>query len=365
MRKIKAISLFSGAGGMDIGFLRAGVEILWANDFDKNACETYKKNIGDHIVCESILDIDYSTLPDCDLIFGGPPCQGFSVAGKMDKNDPRSGLIFVFQDIVAAKRPRYFVMENVAALAKLEKFSDVRERLFSKYQDMGYHTRYMVLDSSDFDTPQKRERMILIGTTDTLDRIQFPEKSGRVISAREALQGLDSPGIGNNQGICKAKITVASYPVLRKSPYAGMIFNGMGRPINLDRPSQTLPASMGGNKTPIIDEKLLRDADAEDWLKNWHAFLLQGKAFDAYAITVPPHLRRITVSEAARLQGFPENYEFCGSQSHKYKQIGNSVPPPLAYHVAMSVVRSFEGGVNNKTGQVPLAYLPCVRWNKL
>jgi len=144
-----------------------------------------------------------------------------------------------------------------------------------------------------------------------------------------------------------------------------MIFNGMGRPINLDRPSQTLPASMGGNKTPIIDEKLLRDADAEDWLKNWHAFLLQGKAFDAYAITVPPHLRRITVSEAARLQGFPENYEFCGSQSHKYKQIGNSVPPPLAYHVAMSVVRSFEGGVNNKTGQVPLAYLPCVRWNKL
>ncbi len=303
-----------------------------------------------------MLDIDYSTLPDCDLVFGGPPCQGFSVAGKMDKNDPRSDLIFAFQDVVETKRPRYFVMENVAALAKLEKFADVRERLLSKYHDMGYNTRYMVLDSSDYDTPQKRERMILIGTTDTLDRIQFPEKSDRIITAREALQGLDPPGDGNNQGVCKAKITVASYPVLRKSPYAGMIFNGMGRPINLDRPSQTLPASMGGNKTPIIDEKLLQDAEAEDWLKNWHEFLMSGQPFDAYSITVPPHLRRITVSEAARLQGFPDNYEFCGSQSHKYKQIGNSVPPPFAYHIAMSVVHSFEGNSNIGTGRCYCLY---------
>ena len=83
MNKIRAISLLSGAGGMDLGFIRAGIEVVWANDFDKNACDTYKANIGSHITCCSILDIDYSTLPDCDLIFGGPPCQGFSVAGKM------------------------------------------------------------------------------------------------------------------------------------------------------------------------------------------------------------------------------------------------------------------------------------------
>ncbi len=346
MAKIKAISLFSGAGGMDLGFIRAGVEIVWANDFEKNACETYRRNIGNHIVCASILDVDYRTLPNCDLVFGGPPCQGFSVAGKMDKDDPRSKLIFAFQNVVEAKRPRYFVMENVAALARLEKFADIRRKLFDKYNELGYNTRFMVLDSSDYETPQKRERMILIGTTDTLDRIQFPVKCKQKISAREALLGLDSPGTGNNQGVCKAKITVAASPVLRKSQYAGMIFNGMGRPIDLNRPSQTLPASMGGNKTPIIDEHLLADPNAEDWLKDWHTFLMKKEPFDAYAVTVPSHIRRITVSEAARLQGFPDGYDFYGSQCHKYKQIGNSVPPPFAYHVASAVLRSFAGKDN-------------------
>ena len=356
MGNIKAISLFSGAGGMDLGFLRAGIEIVWANDFEKNACETYRKNIGDHIVCGSILDVDYKTLPDCDLVFGGPPCQGFSVAGKMDKDDPRSKLIFAFQKVVEAKHPRYFVMENVAALAKLEKFAEVRNRLFSKYREMGYNTRYMVLDSSDYDTPQKRERMILIGTTDTYDMIQFPEKCNRKISAREALAGLDAPGTGNNQGVCKAKITVAASPILRKSQYAGMIFNGMGRPIDLSRPSQTLPASMGGNKTPIIDEHLLKDENAEDWLKQWHSFIMKKEPFDAYSITVPSHLRRITVSEAARLQGFPDEYEFFGSQCHKFKQIGNSVPPPFAYHVACAVVRSFHGDRGKEAVQMEFLF---------
>ena len=347
--------MFSGAGGMDLGFQRAGVDIIWANDVDKNACETYRANIGSHIVCGSILDIDYNSLPDCDLIFGGPPCQGFSVAGKMDINDPRSKLIFAFQDIVATKRPLYFVMENVAALAKLEKFAEVRKRLFDRYADLGYNTRFMVLDSSDYETPQKRERMILIGTTNPVEQIQFPPKCNHVITVREALKGLSRPGTGNNQGICKARITVAAFPVLRKSPYAGMIFNGMGRPINLDRPAQTLPASMGGNKTPIIDDALLEDPNANDWLKEWHAFLQTGRDFDAYSIEVPPQFRRITVSEAARLQGFPDGYIFCGSQCHKYKQIGNSVPPPFAYHVATAVLKSMAGLKVQSSKQLLLA----------
>ena len=195
MNKIRAISLFSGAGGMDLGFIRAGIEVVWANDFDKNACDTYKANIGSHITCCSILDIDYSTLPDCDLIFGGPPCQGFSVAGKMDANDPRSQLIFAFQDVVACKKPTYFVMENVAALARLEKFAPIREKLISRYDALGYKTRFMVLDSSDYETPQKRERMILIGTMHSPSDIQFPLKCKNIITAREA--GASSKEVGD------------------------------------------------------------------------------------------------------------------------------------------------------------------------
>ena len=341
--QIKAISLFSGAGGMDIGFRRAGVNVIWANDFEKNACESYHKNIGGDIICSSILDVDYKSLPDCDLVFGGPPCQGFSIAGKMDVNDPRNKLIFAFQNVVEAKRPRYFVMENVAALGRLAKFAELREKLLSKYHALGYNTRYAVLDSSDYATPQKRERMILIGTLDTADKIQFPQKCSKKITAREALYGLDEPGTGNNLGVCKAKITLAQSPILRKSPYAGMIFNGMGRPIDLERPAQTLPASMGGNKTPIIDTLLQKNPNANNWLKEWHDFLLKEEAFDAYSITVPKNLRRITVREAARLQGFPDEYIFYGSQCHQYRQIGNSVPPPFAYHVAKAVLDSFRG----------------------
>ena len=170
-KTIKAISLFSGAGGMDLGFRRAGVQVVWANDFNKAACETYRENFGNEIHRGSIMDFDYAKLPACDLVFGGPPCQGFSVAGKMDPDDPRSKLVFEFQKVVAAKRPKWFVMENVAALGRLAKFKPVRERLLDGYRKMGYHVKFQVLDSQYYSTPQRRERLIMIGTTEPEDAI--------------------------------------------------------------------------------------------------------------------------------------------------------------------------------------------------
>ena len=324
---------------MDLGFRKAGIEVVWANDFNKAACETYRANFGEEIHEGSLMDFDYATLPDCDLVFGGPPCQGFSVAGKMDPKDPRSKLVFEFQRVIAAKRPRYFVMENVAALGRLEKFASVRKRLLDGYRRMGYCVRFKVLDSQYYSTPQRRERLIMIGTTDVVDKIKFPAPCKTLITAREILSGLDEPGTGNNQGVCEARITLAKKPVLRISAYAGMLFNGLGRPIDLSRPCQTLPASMGGNKTPIIDTRLLKDSAATDWLKTVHAKAAKG--VDMGKVKVPRFMRRITVSEAAALQGFPREFEFCGSRCDKYRQIGNSVPPPLAYAVAKAVVKSF------------------------
>ena len=137
---------------------------------------------------------------------------------------------------------------------------------------------------------------------------------------------------------CAARIATAKSPVLRASPYAGMLFNGMGRPIDLSRPCQTLPASMGGNKTPIINVRLLKDPDAADWLKALHAKAVKGN--DISGVKVPPFMRRITVSEAAALQGFPKGFKFHGSRCDKYRQIGNSVPPPLAEAIAREVVRA-------------------------
>ena len=129
--KIKAVSLFSGAGGMDVGFENAGVEVVFANELMKEAADTYKANhsagvmVNDNIY--NVLD-GMERFSGVDIVFGGPPCQGFSVAGKMDPDDERSKLIFTFLDVVEKVRPRAFVMENVKALGVLEKWENVRKK---------------------------------------------------------------------------------------------------------------------------------------------------------------------------------------------------------------------------------------------
>ena len=203
---------------------------------------------------------------------------------------------------------------------------------------MGYAVRFEILDSQHYNTPQRRERLIMVGTLCGMDAIRFPKKSRRVVTAREVLAGFDEPGIGNNQGVCDARITTAKSPVLRASPYAGMLFNGMGRPIDPSRPCQTLPASMGGNQTPIIDVRLLKDPTATDSLKTLHAKAVKGRNISG--VKVPTFLRRITLSEAAALQGFPKDFKFLGSRCDKYRQIGNSVPPPLAEAIAKEIVKA-------------------------
>jgi DNA (cytosine-5)-methyltransferase 1 len=127
---------------------------------------------------------------------------------------------------------------------------------------------------------------------------------------------------------------------MRKSPYAGMIFNGMGRPLNLEAVSATLPASMGGNKTPIVDSNLLEDPDAPDWISEYHAKLREGTE-EASFTPAPEHLRRLTIVESAAIQSFPLDYKFCGTKSAVYTQIGNAVPCKLAECVAEAILKYF------------------------
>lgn len=346
LKKLKAISLFSGAGGMDVGFEKAGVEVIWANEINKEAAETYKLNHPNTTLVNDDINNQISTLEsfrgNVDLVFGGPPCQGFSVAGKMDPNDERSQLVWSFLDVVKVTQPRAFVLENVKALAKLEKWSEVRKRIFSVSQEMGYTCFPFLLNATEYGVPQKRERVFFIGIKNDLffeEQINYYLQNNKIKAKtiKETLFDLGRAGSEKNPNTCTAKITFATNPIMRKTAYSGMYFNGQGRPINIDDYANTLPASMGGNKTPFIDEEYLYGDAHSNWVESYHKKLVDG--YEPVFEEAPTRLRRLTIKEAARIQTFPENYIFYGSKGRVYTQIGNAVPCDLAYAVAKSVVK--------------------------
>lgn len=345
---IRTVSLFSGAGGMDIGAINAGANVIWANDIMKEACVSYSMNIGKHIVCGDINGLmrDIAKLDDVSLLIGGPPCQGFSVAGKMDKDDKRSQLVWSYLAALEIVRPEAFVMENVKALATLKRWNGVRDKLIDGMRSLGYSTNYVVLNASDFDVPQVRERIFIVGfrgdpkRRPDIEAMMNPYKKPAK-TLREVLKQLDKAGTGNNKDVCNAKITLAKTPVLRSSPYAGMLFNGLGRPLRIDGYSATLPASMGGNKTPIIDENEFY-AGNTPWVEAYYEEV-KHNPFVSRTTMVPDFMRRITVSEAALIQTFPIGYKFYGSQSMRYTQIGNAVPCNMAKAVVEMVVDIIRG----------------------
>jgi DNA (cytosine-5)-methyltransferase 1 len=344
--QLRFVSLYSGAGGLDLGFIEAGFEPLWANDFDPDAVETYCRNIGAHIDVgdvDEVIDIDRLISLEPDVVIGGPPCQGFSVAGHMRPDDPRSKHVSRFLDVVEALSPQAFVMENVAALALNKRWESLIEGLEARARELGFNVRAFVLDASQYEVPQRRHRMFLVGIkgAEPIEPARTTEKATQTV--RDALAGLPKLGSPGNGSLCTARVTPARRPVLRRSPFAGMLFNGKGRPLDLERPASTLPASMGGNRTPIVDQWQLDGRADQSWVIRYHSRLMAGKPPVKH---VPKRMRRLTVEEAAALQTFPPLWEFSGRLSAQYRQIGNAVPPRLAYHVALSVKAAL--GVNQQ-----------------
>lgn len=335
--KPSVVSLYSGAGGLDLGFLAAGFEVVFANDSDKFAVETYRRNIGDHAVCGDVLS---TPLPDIqpDVLIGGPPCQGFSVIGKMDGDDPRSKHIFHFMDAVDELQPQAFVMENVKALYDGPRWDSLRRNLHRRAQELGYTTELILLNAADFGVPQARQRMFFIGLRgDTSPVIPVPTSADNPATVREAFSELPAYGEPGNNTFTRARVVPSRVPIMRPTAHTGsLLFNGSGRPLHLDRPAKTLPASMGGNATPIVDQEEL-DRGAAPWVVEYHRHLLNG---GEPLTEAPTRLRRITVEEAAALQTFPRSHKFAGPRVAQYRQIGNAVPPRLATAVGRAVMDS-------------------------
>lgn len=346
---LKTVSLFSGAGGLDIGFEHAGYEIVFANDVNSDSAETWQVNHPGHesvMHCGNILkQMDFFKLnDDVDVVIGGPPCQGFSIAGKMDIHDPRNKMVNVFLDVIELTKPKAFLMENVKSLAISKRWESVRSSALSRAEALGYDVELDVYRASDYGVSENRERMFMVGVRDGEGTasdfgVRLREQREQAPVLRDVLRDVGVFGTAANPNTCTAKVTIAKKPVQRKSAYSGMLVNGSGRPMRLDGYSQTLTASMGGNNTPIVDEDALRDPMQTNWFETLKRRIEGGE--DASTIIVPENVRRLTLKEAAAVQTFPKEYRFVGSHCSQYRQIGNAVPCRLAEHAAIAMREAF------------------------
>lgn len=299
---MRVVSLFSGAGGLDFGFIKAGHQILWANDLYRDAVETYQKNIGNHIVCEDISKISTSDIPDCDIVIGGFPCQGFSVANtKRHVDDERNVLYKQLLRVIRDKNPKFFLAENVKGILSIGK-GKVFQMILDDFQSIGYNVQYRVLNAADYGVPQTRLRVIIVGVRkDVHFEYKYPSptnsKDGanglpRWVSVSDALKDIPDPDLPNN------------LPNHNYSKYK-LSFNGYigHRPLNPDMPAPTVTAR-GDDKGGVV------------------------------ILPHPTAARRMSCRELATIQSFPMDYEFQGNRSSVYRQIGNAVPVLLGYAVA-------------------------------
>ena len=300
--KLKVASMFAGCGGLDFAFHKQldKYNIVYVNDFDKDACNTYEKYYNFKPTCEDITKLE--NIPDCDILTGGFPCQGFSVANLYRKEtDNRNKLYLELVRLLKLKNPKFFIFENVKGILSLGGYENNEDKknnkgkifkmIISDLEKCGYIVYTKLFKLKWYDIPQNRERVIFIGIrNDISEKIQFKwpvEKQEITKTLKDAIGDLPIEYNEELQHIgTKHKVKINGYMGNRK--------------LNWDEISPTITGRGGGNGGPVI---------------NIH----------------PSGKRRMTVREYARIQTFPDDFNFQGSISSKYRQIGNAVPPKFSF----------------------------------
>lgn len=322
------VSFFAGAGGLDLGFQKAGFKVIWANEYDKEIWETYQKNHHNTILDKrSIVDIPSDEVPDCDGIIGGPPCQSWSEAGALRGiEDKRGQLFFDFIRILEAKQPKFFLAENVSGML-LDRHSDALNNIKELFRGagLGYELSFEMLNACDYDVPQDRKRIFFIGIRKDLNFIfKFPTPNFPKLVLKDVIFDLkDSvlPALSYNKtngDNCKVKNH--EYMIGDFST----IFMSRNRVRSWDEPSFTIQA--GGRHAPIHPQ-----APKMKFIEQNIRIFVPG--FESL-------YRRLSVRECARIQTFPDDFIFhYTSVVAGYKMIGNAVPVNLAKFLAESIMK--------------------------
>ena len=325
------ISFFAGAGGLDLGFNRAGFNTIWANEYDKDIWETYEKNHQQTVLDRrSITEIESNEIPDCIGIIGGPPCQSWSEAGALRGiEDARGQLFFEFIRILRDKKPLFFLAENVSGML-LPRHSDALDNIKKMFIDSGYNLSFELLNAADFDVPQDRKRIFFVGYRKDLNmEFQFPEgpteKNKKTL--KDAIYDIRNsalPGIKNTfTNGEKCKVSNHEYLVGGFSS----IFMSRNRVRAWDEQSFTIQA--GGRHAPIHPQ-----APKMKFVEQNVRIFEPGKE-DLY--------RRLSVREVARIQTFPDDFHFYYKNiAAGYKMIGNAVPVNLAKILAAKIMEDLK-----------------------
>jgi len=387
---LRTIGLFAGCGGMDLGFKNAGFNLVWANDFNKDACATYRQNIGDHIVHGDITQISTGDLPDkIDVVLGGFPCQGFSIANTgRSMKDERNFLYKEMLRVIMHTKPKVFVAENVKGLLSMHK-GKVIEMIVNDFKDLGYDVNFELLKASNYGVPQNRERVIILGNRIGAEN-KFPKPTHGdtkglkpYVSTKEAVGHLakvrtrdttitlsDGTLIFNHVARTNVqdkywgrKYDVNQHEICDYLKYwrnksgwttkkidehfgyahtAGHWFRKDNNSGSIPNPSDwwELKKILGfDNKydkqvTELVEKPITFEQSLR--ISNWD------KPSDTITATGPEihpnKQRRMSVRECAIIQSFPDSFEFTGSTASMYAQIGNAVPVKLAEKIAHSVL---------------------------
>lgn len=326
MVALQVVSLFSGCGGLDLGFAKAGFRLVYANDNDKKIWETFERNHDLEIDKRSLIDVTSGEMPNADGIIGGPPCQSWSLAGAMrGAKDERGKLFYEYVRVLDDKKPKFFLAENVPGIVSTTHIQEFR-RILAKLSDLGYNITYRVIDSRNYGVPQERRRVIIIGYRKSIGKcFVFPPythskngdlnlegvKTRKWLTLKDAIGDLPEAKPANGSK-ANENLTVPNHEYMVGS--FSTIYMSRNRRRRWDQQSFTIQA--GGRHAPLHPSSSEMIKIAKDkWTFKDHK----------------PKYRRLSVREAARIQTFPDDFIFhYKSIADGYKMVGNAVPVRLA-----------------------------------
>ena len=385
-----AVDLFAGAGGMTLGFEQAGFDILASVEIDPIHCAIHKFNFPFWtVICKSVEETTGKEIrnssqianQEIDVVFGGPPCQGFSLMGKRSFDDPRNSLVFHFIRLVVELQPKFFVLENVKGMT-VGKHQEFIAEIINQFTESGYQVdaNYQVLNAANYGVPQNRERLFLLGSRQNIELPKYPEKmifpNLKSPTVWDALQ--DLPVIENYPELYQQDWILTEFS--KPSNYAKKLRNLATAKNNYAYKRQydltLLTSSLRSKHSPESMERFASTPHGKiESISRFHKLdphglcntLRAGTPSNKGAFTSPrpihPFIPRcITVREAARLHSYPDWFRFHPTKWHGFRQIGNSVPPLLAQAVAEEIIRvlditSSQGQGVKKLGDISLLKL--------